>query len=306
MLLPAENFERLWDEFRSEAEIKAASEFEINVAAIRDGLIAGAKLPIFGNRKFEIREGELTIVAGASGHGKSLITGQIALEFAKAGKKSCLMSFEMMPARTLDRMISQCVGVSADTETAVQALREFGKKIYILDKVGSVRPQFVYGAIISAARDYDCQQIFIDNLMKIVDEYGDAGMNGTKRFVATLCELAKALNIHIWLIHHVRKSEKETDKIDKYSIRGATVVTDQADNILILQRNIAKEQKFEDGFDPKVDQDEPDAVLTVAKQRNGAWQGKQLLWFNEEHLSYCQTATRIPEVFISQSNGGRR
>ncbi len=299
MLLPAENFSKLWEEFHAEAEIRPASDYDMEVGAIRDGLVKGFSLPIVGKRDFQIRSGELTIVAGQSGHGKSLITGQFALEFAKAHIKSCIMSFEMTPARTLDRMLSQCVGKSADTDTALRALQTIGKEIFVLDKVGSVKPDFVYGAIISACRDYGCKQIFVDNLMKCCDEFGDSGMNGTKNFIATLCELAKALKCHIWLVHHVRKSEKTTDTIDKYSIRGAAVVTDQADNIILLQRNTAKEQQFDEkGFDMRIDNDEPDANLTIAKQRNGSWQGKIPLWFNADYLEYCDCPSRQHELFI--------
>lgn len=304
MLLPVENFEKLWDEFHAEAEIKPASEYDMDVMAIRDGMIRGFALPEIGNHDFQIRTGELTIIAGQSGHGKSLITGQFALDFARSHIKSCIMSFEMTPARTLDRMLSQCVGRSANTETAIKALQTIGKDVYVLDKVGSVKPSFVYGAIISAARDYGCNQIFVDNLMKCCDEFGDSGMNGTKNFIATLCELAKALKCHIWLVHHVRKSEKVTDTVDKYSIRGAAVVTDQADNILILQRNQVKEQKFEEqGFDPLIDNDEPDATLTIAKQRNGSWQGKVPLWFNKEFLEYSDCPTRQHKTFMFPKEG---
>ena len=298
MLLPLENFEKLWRDFESQAEIKQASEYEQVVAAIRDGLVRGVELPTFEGEDFEIREGELTIIAGASGHGKSLLMGQLALEFAKKKQRTCIMSFEMTPARTLDRMLSQCCGRSANTDTVLDTLHRIGDKVCVLDKVGGVNPNFVYGAIISAVREYRCEQIVIDNLMKICDEFGENGMNSTKNFIATLCELAKALHCHIWLVHHVRKSEKETDKIDKYSIRGAAVVTDQADNILILQRNLEKEHKFErNGYDPTLDNDEPDATLSVVKQRNGQWQGSINLWFESEHLSYCTSPTRNVEDF---------
>ncbi len=297
MLLPVENFEKLWNEFRAEAEILPASDYDMDVCAIREGLLRGTKVDLFGNVDFQVRSGELTIVAGQSGHGKSLLTGQLALEFAKKNEPSCIMSFEMTPARTIDRMLSQCVGKSADADVAMKALDIIGKHIYVLNKVGSVSPAFVYGAVIDACKKFECKHVFVDNLMKCCDEFGDAGMNGTKRFVATLCELAKALKCHIWLVHHVRKSEKETDKVDKYSIRGAAVVTDQADNIFILQRNAAKERQFEEkGFDRKTDNDEPDLTLTIAKQRNGSWQGRIPLWYDKEHMGICPSPERTSGV----------
>jgi len=293
VLLPVEKFEKLWQDFRAEAEIRQASEFDMEVAAIRDGLLKGTEVDLFGDRDFQVRTGELTIVAGQSGHGKSLLTGQLALEFAKKKQPSCIMSFEMTPARTIDRMLSQCVGKSASTDEAMEALQQVGKHIYVLDKVGSVSPAFVYGAIIGACQRFNCKHIFVDNLMKCCDEFGDAGMNGTKNFVATLCELAKVFKCHIWLVHHVRKSEKESDKVDKYSIRGAAVVTDQADNIFILQRNSVKEKLFDEkGYDLKTDNDEPDVTLTIAKQRNGSWQGRVPLWYDREFMAFCSGPAR--------------
>ncbi len=301
MLAPVKDFEMLWQEFQAKAEILPASDYEMEVACIRDGKTCGTKIETFSDKDFQVREGELTIVAGPSGHGKSLLTGQLALEFAKKRQNSCIMSFEMTPARTIDRMLSQCVGRSADTDSALMALQGLGKRIYVLNKVGGVSPTFVYGAIIDACRTYKCQHIFVDNLMKCCDEFGDDGMNGTKNFVATLCELAKAFKCHIWLVHHVRKSEKETDKVDKYSIRGAAVVTDQADNILILQRNLQKEKDFDEkGYDKRVDLEEPDSTLTVAKQRNGSWQGRIPLWYSVEYMAFTPTADRSPLCFYTK------
>ena len=45
--------------------------------------------------EFSFRPGEVTVYAGANGHGKSLITGQIALYLVKQGAKVCIASFEM-------------------------------------------------------------------------------------------------------------------------------------------------------------------------------------------------------------------
>lgn len=293
MLMLAKEFEKLWESFQAQAEIRPASDFDMQVAAIRDGKLKGTKIEFFGDREFQVRFGELTIIAGPSGHGKSLLTGQLALEFAKKEQSSCIMSFEMTPARTIDRMLSQCVGRAASTDDALAALQYLGKRIFVLDKVGSVSQQFVYGAIIDACKNHGCKHIFVDNLMKCCDEFGDAGMNGTKNFVATLCELAKQFKCHVWLVHHVRKSEKETDKVDKYSIRGAAVVTDQADNIIILQRNSVKEKDFDEkGFDQRTDETEPDSTLTIAKQRNGSYQGRIPLWFSPNFMAFCTDSKR--------------
>jgi twinkle protein len=57
--------------------------------------------------QFDFKTGEVTLYAGGNGGGKSLITGQIAMSLVKQNQKVCLMSFEMKPERTLERMTRQ-------------------------------------------------------------------------------------------------------------------------------------------------------------------------------------------------------
>lgn len=301
MLLPDRKFEEVYEQFRAECEMQYASHYRLQIRAIREGLCSGEKLRMFGDvgERFEIRDGELTLVAGPSGAGKSLLTGQFGLDFASRGINVCIMSFEMEPRYTIDRMVSQCVGRNASIDDVDSCISRFNKRLVFVNKVGSASPKLVYGAIITAAKEYDCKQIFVDNLMKVCDEFGDNAMNGQRRFIATLCELAKALGVHIWLVHHVKKTEKETDQIDKNSVRGASVITDQADNIVLLQRNIAKERKQEKfGFSAEVDNNEPDSVVSVVKQRNGDWQGSIKLWYDTERRSFCTVPARVPIKFF--------
>ncbi len=58
---------------------------------------------------FEFRPGELTVLAGENGSGKSMLLGQIGLHLMAAGASLYIASFEMSPVRTIDRMITQTV-----------------------------------------------------------------------------------------------------------------------------------------------------------------------------------------------------
>ena len=87
------------------------------------------------------------------------------------------------------------------------------------------------------------RHVIIDSLMKLdigPDDYG-----AQKALINRLHSLAIELGLHIHLVAHARKSDRETDRIDKFSIKGTSEIADQVDNIVLVSRNVAKEQKLE-------------------------------------------------------------
>lgn len=307
MLLSDKDLEQAYEELAATGnKIAFASEFSNEACLIADDMLAGDQLTFIGD-KIEFRMGELTVVAGASGHGKSAFMGQIALDLASQGNRVCILSLEMPPARTLYRMARQqeglavCGRIPQYAETAAYRTEEFLKKISpficLLDRVGSATPKQVYGAIVQAVKKFQCQHIIIDNLMRVCPEYGDSANEAQKNFVQTLIALGKRLDIHIWLVHHVRKGASETDEINKYSIRGAAAITDNADNIILLTRNLKKERKLEKDYSWQIDSEEGDSILTIDKQRNGDWQGRIPLWFDRQTYRFCPTVERKPEKY---------
>lgn len=305
MLLSDKDLERAYDALESSGnKIADTSGFIDDACMIADDLLAGDQLSFLGDRSesIEFRKGELTVLAGASGHGKSALMGQIALDLASQGKRVCILSLEMPPARTLYRMgrqqegLAVCGRLPQYRETAADTLEDFLKQIapfiYLLDRVGSATPKQVFGAIVQAVTKFACSHIIIDNLMRVCPEYGDKANEAQKDFIQDLIALAKRVDVHIWLVHHVRKGQSETDEINKFSIRGAAAITDNADNVLLLCRNLAKEKKQEKSYRREVDVSEADSVLVVAKQRNGDWQGRIPLWFDRASYRFCPTVAR--------------
>lgn len=305
MFLSDKEYERIYDAFASEAKLEVAASYELGVCSIIDGLHPGDRLNMLGDlsAQIEARKGETTVIAGPSGHGKSALMNQVALDLGDQGKRVCLMSFEMTPARTLYRMCRQCLGREMTPDKAADLLKRMEDRIIVLDKVGSVTPKFVLGAMIKAARDFGCTHIIIDNLMKVCNEYGDGAYNEQKHFIDGLCALAKALKVHVWLVCHVRKAENETVEINKYSIRGSTAITDQVDNVILLMRNLTKERKMEAtrGETFSIDQDYPDSLLIVDKQRNGEWQGRIRFWYDKDSMCFCMKPNRLCDDYFQAS-----
>lgn len=317
MLLSDKDLEQAYDSLQAQGnKIAPSSEFTDDACLIADDLLSGDSLSFLGEKSesIEFRKGELTVVAGASGHGKSALMGQIALDLASQGRKVCILSLEMPPARTLYRMGRQqegfavCGRIPQYRETAADTLEDFLKQIapyiFLLDRVGSATPKQVFGAMVQAVTKFGCEHIIIDNLMRVCPEYGDKANEAQKDFIQNLIALAKRFDVHVWLVHHVRKGQSETEEINKYSIRGAAAITDNADNVILLCRNLAKEKKLENEYRRDIDESEGDSVLIVDKQRNGDWQGRIQLWFDKQTYQLCPTCNRQPTKWHFVSSKG--
>lgn len=246
---------------------------------------------------FRFRPGEVTLWGGVNGHGKSLMTGQIALSLISAGQKACIASFEMKPHATLKRMIRQWCGYSEAEfmghPDAIPAMRDLyeqfeilaDKRLWFYDQQGTVKAERMSAVARYCAKELGIQHLFIDSLMKCVrgaDDY-----NAQKDFVNELCSIAMDYGMHIHLVHHIRKLENELRKPDKTDVKGAGEITDQVDNVLLVWRNKAEPKK----------PGEPDAALICCKQRHGEWEGGVNLWFDAKSQQFVETQGGSPINF---------
>jgi len=239
--------------------------------------IVGDPLPwVKTHDKFRFREGELTIWAGVNGNGKSLVMGQAAIWF---GSPVMIASMEMQPKSTVKRNLRQPTGVEKPSRQYAEAVMDQLKgQLFIYNHVGTVRHDSILGACHYAAQEKGCKHLMIDSLVKCgfkTDDY-----NGQKNFVDKLTELAKEHNVHVHLVVHMRKGHNETDQPDKFDIKGAGEITDLADNVLILNRNLIKEKQFREQS-RSYDELAPDVFIRVAKHRHGEWDGQWGLWWHE-------------------------
>ncbi len=244
----------------------------------------------------QFRPGEVTVWGGANGNGKSLVTGQVGLSLCAQGEKVCIASFEMKPAKTLERMGRQFSGFNpndpafAGSDAATQELldvyRQFKEwtdgRLWLYDQQGTVTTRQVCAVVRYCAKERGITHFFVDSLMKCVS--GEDDYNGQKQFVDELTSIARDHGIHIHLVHHIRKPTDESHKPTKYDYKGSGAITDQVDNVISVWRNKAKEKKRDE--DKQVDEKEPDALLICDKQRNGEWEGSIGLWFDRASMQY--------------------
>lgn len=234
------------------------------------------------------RPGEVTLWGGVNGHGKSAVLGYAMLHAMSAGERACIASMEMRPIATMERLARQ----AACTERpAPEFLRGFGRwtdnRLWLYNHVGTVQRDRMLAVSRYCRNELGIQHMVIDSMLKCgiaPDDY-----SGQKTFVDQLCALARDTDLHIHLVHHARKGEKESNVPDKFDLKGAGEITDLVDNVLIVHRNKLKEAELRKDLTPEKREEvemKADTVLICAKQRHHTWEGTARLWFDAASLQF--------------------
>lgn len=280
--------------------LDASTWHDALLESVRSGdKLTGAKLPWAKTHDhIRFRGGEVTLWQGINGHGKSQLLGQATIGFAAQGERVCVASFEMKPVTTLKRMLRQVAMNDHPGEAAVHKLMEWAKgKYWLYDQLGTVKPEMIYAVIRYCADKLKIKHIVVDSLMKCVR--GEDDYNGQKDFVDMLTGLARDLDVHVHLVHHVRKGENEDKVPGKFDGKGSGAISDQVDQVLTVWRNKKKERTVEQlqRSNQSIDDDTratPDAMLICDKNRHGEWEGSVALWYHPQSLQYIGDKRCIP------------
>jgi len=265
--------------------------------------LSGAKLPWKSTQEImRFRPGETTLWAGYSGHGKSLALGNAVLGFTAQGEKSCIASFEMAPLATLERMERQAAMVATPADEFTPGFMAWLRdKLWIYNHIGHADLRTLYAVIRYCGRKLGIQHFVVDSLMRCVR--GEDDYNGQKDFVIAMTALAKELNMHIHIVHHMRKGETEEKAPGKSDVKGSNSITDNVDQGVIVWRNKFKEQRVERALsagDPIPDDVHamPDAFVIFIKNRVTGEETRVPLWFHRESMQFTGSSRRVPVNFL--------
>lgn len=237
------------------------------------------------NYAFRFRPGEFTVWSGAGGSGKSLIIGQCILHFIKREAKCLIASLEMKPMETLGRMLCQHYMTDrlfvkeGDITPFLDTVKD---SLWLYREVGNVTPKRVHALAKYARIELGCDHLVVDSLMKCGIPKKDP--DAIDAFYSGLQNIAKQLDIHVHLVTHKRKTDdKGRNEMSGEDISGSHVQRDIADNVILIQRNITKENAIEQGDTSKSNQ--PDATLMLDKQRHGSGKRCTLgLWMRQGQI----------------------
>jgi len=297
------DFRRYASEVKSNSDVVRVNKLDL-VDAFYGEKMQGDLLPWPKTHdQVAFRPGEVTLWPGISGHGKSLVTTQVAFHFAMTGLKVGIVSLEMRPVVTMARMARMVSGTDKPTPEWLEGFKGWANdKLFLMGTQGIVSPARILDFCRFAAQKLGCTHVLIDNLTKIIRDETDAAAQ--KTFVDDLGTIARDCRIHIHLVVHTRKTESEYSMPDKFDVRGSSAIVDQSDNVISVFRHKKKEEALLDTkLDPVKRADweaRPDTVLIVSKQRNGDWEGKIGLYVHRASMWFSERpkqAHPLPQLF---------
>lgn len=245
----------------------------------------------------EFRPGEMTCWAGYSGHRKSMFVGQVALDMCVQRERTLIASMEMTPGRTLARMAKQAIGVSPGPDARRRFSAWTDGRLWLFDHLGRVSPATMQAVCMYFADELKGRHVVIDSMMMVCGS--EESLDEQKQFATDLCRLAQETGMHVHLVTHCRKPQSgaEDKPPTKYDLRGSAAISDQASNVITVWANKPKVAKLQ--ADPHDDEalQQPDAAITVEKQRNGAWEGRLKLWWHEPSLRFVDDRTSPIEPY---------
>lgn len=287
------------------AKVRKASVFaaELNAQyAIKDtpqhAVMASTKL----RGLIEFRPGEVTAWAGYSGHRKSMFAGQVALDLM-ATQRVLVASMEMQPERTLARMGRQARAQRFPSPRWVEDFMKWtDNRLWLFDHMGRITPNSIMAVCRYFADELKGQHVFIDSMMMVCAS--EESMDEQKQFATDLCRMAQETDLHIHLVAHCRKPQSggEDKPPTKYDLRGSAAISDQCSNVITVWANKGKREALDRNPHDEEAKAKPDALISVEKQRNGSWEGRVQLWFDETSMRFCDDrGTRVEPYVLEVS-----
>ena len=226
-------------------------------------------------------DSEVTVWTGQRGHGKSTVVGQILIEAVEQRKKVCAYSGELNTewfkywvecqmagpnnVRTFKDTVDGKEKYYVPKEVADKMRRWYEDYFYMYDNemvTTGDESKSILKIFEHAIKRYDCKIFLVDNLMtaksgvsKEEDYY-----RSQSNFVGELVNFAKVYGVHVHLVAHPRKTNKDITSIDCDDVAGIADITNRVHNVLLWSRIPDKEKKEVDGY--------PDGALRILKNRS--------------------------------------
>lgn len=192
-------------------------------------------------------DGELIILTGKCGEGKSTFASQIVAKMLKNGLKCFCYSGEL-PDYTFKAWIDKQICNGAISEAARNAASNFyDNRCFIFDNSSVVdEKEEVFDLIAQAVKILECKFILIDNLMTAMEQKSSEDLyRQQSAFVTKLTKYAKGFNCVIMLVAHPKKGDSD----DNDAISGSGDITNRANVVIRYQR---KSKKLEDDNKSKI------------------------------------------------------
>ena len=193
--------------------------------------------------------GQLIILTGRAGDGKSTFMSQLIVEALHQKVKTMVYSGELLNfyfKRWIDLQVAgeevienwSSGKVHYDiTKSTIDRINAFYGENIVLYDWNNVDTEYddLLEIVQIAIQQYGCRFICLDNLMTAVAVEKQSELyNAQSNFVEKLCKIAKTYNVIILLVAHPRKTG--SDEFSNDDISGSSDITKKADVVMAYQR----------------------------------------------------------------------
>ena len=232
------------------------------------------------DREWRLGPGEISIVAGRPGMGKTQFALTLLRNIARIHGQSGLCSIEMGGPALARRAVSSEVRESASLveweQGATQAMSAWARESTpVVCDTRSRRLDEVLGSVRTMAITHGCRFVAVDYLQRLKLPSAAREDIAISEAVNTFAETAKNLNVHIQLLAQLNRGvEARPDKRPRLSdLKGASGIEDAADWIFFLYRDAYYQlMAGEAAQTPHI------LEVNAAKARFGAVGARRVLW----------------------------
>lgn len=187
--------------------------------------------------------------------GKTTFLGQLSLDFAENGVNTLWGSFEIKNTRLMHKLLQQFSRgpLPDDKLQKAQALEVLADRfenlpLYFMKFHGGSDIDDVLDAMEYSAYVHDVEHFILDNMQFMITRNSSKHNSSFDKYdiqdiaIEKFRKFATSKNVHVTLVVHPRK-EAEDMKLGMSSVYGSAKATQEADNVLILQKDMTNQNR---------------------------------------------------------------
>lgn len=272
----------------------------------------------FSNINYLLNGGILdrvTLITSATDNGKTTFSSQILASVIKQGYKVCAFFGEDTAREARDRLYKQITPYSQEnmvykayerngqktnmgeyflSEEAFQKANDFySGSLYLYNTMASATVDAILEGFEKARLEHGCRVFLLDNVEQF-DFSMENENKAIKDIVIKIRDYAVNKKVHIFLVAHIRKTDREVILPDLNDVKGTSALVNIAKNVLIVLRTdkLDKSTRSYESLKKLVklnnyDLDEADCLVKVAKTK-GRKLGFSCLKYNTVTNAYYE------------------
>jgi replicative DNA helicase len=196
------------------------------------------------------RRGNLYVMAGYAGVGKTTMSLQLAWNIAKQNRKVWYYCLELTPVEILEVLTSHIVGDDelndAKYMIALSQIQNSGFRFFDSTKHRSWEEHLAI--IESGVNNHGVEFVVIDNF-HFLTRVSKNNLEVEGVVSQRLKGLSQSCNVPILLLHHLRKPESDATEPEPtvHAMRGASAILNDASTVMLLHHPLTKTEGEEDG-----------------------------------------------------------